>query len=417
MTSPRDILIKDYWYNLPDEKIAWFPLENRDQSKLLVYKKGNIPTEYTFKDLPDLLPDDSLLILNDTRVIHARLLFRKPSGANIEIFCLNPVHPVRELQQAFAMHSPVIWECLVGNARRWKEGNLSLQLENPEGTVTLVAERLTTQEVEKLRYPLANTQLIRLSWTPAETNLSSIIEKFGIVPLPPYIHRESLESDKTRYQTVYARQEGSVAAPTAGLHFTPALFNSLKSRGINCSYLTLHVGAGTFKPVTTEKIGDHTMHAEPFEVSVDLLEELLTKVNRRFIAVGTTSVRTLESLYFVASRLIQSEIFIEDFVIQQWEPYDNVNSPGITKTEVLKTLISYLKKHGKSTLKGHTQLMIAPGYRFHLVDGMVTNFHQPGSTLLLLIAAFLGDEWKNIYEFALKHQFRFLSYGDSCLFM
>ncbi|MHC1708276.1 MAG: S-adenosylmethionine:tRNA ribosyltransferase-isomerase [Bacteroidales bacterium] len=417
MHDPRDLLINEYLYDLPERRIAGYPLENRDMSKLLVYKRGGAPQQFIFHDLAEQLPADSLLVLNDTRVIHARLLFQKTTGARIEIFCLSPFHPAKELQTAFALQSPVTWECLVGNARRWKHGKLEMVFENNYERVSLVAERSLLNGKGAVKKLGAKNELINLSWSPREKSFSSVIEMLGAVPLPPYIHRESVESDKIRYQTVYARQEGSVAAPTAGLHFTPRVFNSLEAKGIRTAYLTLHVGAGTFKPVITERIGEHIMHAEPFEVSVDFIETLLENVDRQIIAVGTTSVRTLESIYHAGLRLMKGAVSLDDLLISQWEPYEVNHGNNITKREILLVLKDYLIRHKLPGLEGYTQLIIAPGYHFGLVDGMLTNFHQPGSTLLLLISAYLGDGWRDVYKFALDQDFRFLSYGDSCLFL
>jgi S-adenosylmethionine:tRNA ribosyltransferase-isomerase len=417
VADPRSIEIKDYTYDLPAGRIAEFPMQERDQSKLLVYKRGAEPFQDVFCRLPEHLPLKSLMVVNDTRVIHARLLFRKSSGATIEIFCLNPVSPVTELQTAFQQTSPVIWECLVGNARRWKEGRLNMSIEDSSASFELRAERITQQKGKGLQ-PLADKhQWIQFSWDPEIMNFSSVIERAGVIPLPPYIHRESEESDSTRYQTIYASHEGSVAAPTAGLHFTPRVIGDLERKGIDLTSLTLHVGAGTFKPVTSEILGEHIMHAEPFEVSVDVLESMLNNVERQIVAVGTTTIRTLESLYIAGSGLLQGQQSLENLLIEQWQPYQKGYADHYSRSEILGSLVNYLNKNNLPGIKGYTRLLIAPPYHYQMVDGMITNFHQPQSTLLLLIAAFLGDHWREVYQYALDHEFRFLSYGDSCLFL
>ncbi len=410
--------ISDFQYELPEDRIALYPLAQRDDSKLLVYRPGGQPMAESFHDLAQFLPEGSVLLMNDTRVIHARLLFHKPGGARVEVFCLHPVQPTGEMQLAFGMPSPVDWECLIGNAKRWKSGLLEAATTIDGKPVTLSAERMVQEKMNPEAAPAGNPVFrVKLSWEPAAIPFSVIIEHFGLVPLPPYIHREAEESDNTRYQTLYARQQGSVAAPTAGLHFTDATFRSLATKDIRPHFLTLHVGAGTFRPVVTETIGNHAMHAEPFAVTDEMLKNLLNLNDRKMIAVGTTTTRTLESLYWLGAGILQHKTMNYPFHLDQWEPYLSDANTTFTRKEVISALIKYMDERQLAVLEGDTTLMIAPCYTFRMIDGLVTNFHQPGSTLLLLIAAFLGPGWKNAYQFALDHGFRFLSYGDSCLYL
>ncbi|MCX6271370.1 MAG: S-adenosylmethionine:tRNA ribosyltransferase-isomerase [Bacteroidetes bacterium] len=416
-TDPRLIRIEEYNYPLPLERIAFFPLEQRDQSKLLIYRIGDQPFHDAFSNLAQHLPPAAALVLNDTKVIYARLLFTKPSGATIEIFCLNPELPSAEIQTAFQLSSPVVWKCLVGNARRWKDGRLQKSHQTDGQDWMLTAERVENQQTESMPSREGNQVLIRFSWEPAHLSFSQVIEVFGVVPLPPYIHRAPEEEDKLRYQTIYASHDGSVAAPTAGLHFTPAVFESLKNRQIHHAFLTLHVGAGTFKPVTSERVGDHGMHQEPFEISKELLGFLESSAHKKLVAVGTTTVRTLESLYWIGARLLTGVDPDEAVVIDQWIPYGPLKYQVFSRAEILNALQNMVKMRYPDPIRGYTRLLIAPGYTFHMTDGMITNFHQPKSTLLLLIAAFLGSDWGKAYQYALDHHFRFLSYGDSCLFL
>ncbi len=399
------IRIEDYNYPLPEERIAKYPLAQRDSSKLL-FLKGNHIEEKRFAELPGLLPENTLLLFNETRVIQARLLFQKSTGARIEIFCLEPVSPVNDFQLAFQQQPPVVWKCLVGNARRWKSGRLEtvLQLKNRE--VRLHAE---------IRKRIEDAFLIAFSWEPGDVSFADILESSGLTPLPPYLHREAEETDKTRYQTVYARLNGSVAAPTAGLHFTKSILQQLEEKGIDKDKLILHVGAGTFKPVSSETIGDHVMHNEQIRVSLTTLKHLLAARQKFVIPVGTTSVRSLESLYWMGLRLHLG--LKNPFSVLQWDPYRLETPDGFSPQQALETLIAYLEQEKLSELKGETRLMIVPGYPFRFVRGLITNFHQPKSTLLLLVSALIGNRWKKAYDFALKHHFRFLSYGDSCLFL
>ena len=401
--NPDNIKIEDYNYELSDERIAKYPLKNRDDSKLL-FLNGEQPEDKRFKDIPDLLPSNSLLVFNETKVIQARLLFQKATGATIEIFCLEPVAPTNDFQLAFQKPSPVIWKCLVGNAKRWKNEILEIKISNDENEIILRAEK---------KEKIGETILISFSWDPHDLILSEIIELNGLVPIPPYLNRKAEESDKERYQTIYAKNDGSVAAPTAGLHFTDQVLNDLLKKGIETEKVTLHVGAGTFKPVSSETISGHEMHTEQIVITIEALKHLYQKMDDNVIAVGTTSLRTLESLYWMAVKLKKRE---DKFSVKQWDPYQ-IEENDLNGKEAIRILINYLEKKQLKYLKGQTQLMIAPGYQFKIIDGLITNFHQPKSTLLLLVAAILGDNWKTAYDFALQNNFRFLSYGDSCLFL
>jgi len=398
------INIDDYRYNLPDDSIAKFPLNQRDTSKLLIFREKEI-SESIFKNLAGCLPENSFLVMNDTKVVQARLLFAKETGAIIEIFCLEPVSPTTEIQLAFQQKSEAVWKCLVGNARRWKDGLVFLKFKKEGIDYSITAEKLEKS---------GETYLIKLTWQPEELTFSEILEMVGKVPLPPYLNREAVDSDKTNYQTVYARFDGSVAAPTAGLHFTKEVFETLKTKNIGHDTVTLHVGAGTFKPVGKEGIASHEMHNEQIVVKRSTIINLL-KNHDKIIAVGTTSVRTLESLYWFGVKLkINPE---SAFQIGQTDPYQNENQLEISSEESLNEIIDFMSRKNLPYLAGSTRLMIVPGYKYRMINGMVTNFHQPGSTLLMLIAAWLGDWWKEIYDYALKNNFRFLSYGDSCLFL
>ncbi len=402
----RNIRIEDFDYPLTAERIAQFPLAVRDTSKLLVMK-DNVISEDTFSNIASRLPSDSLLISNETRVVHARLLFSKPSGAQIEIFCLEPVAPTNDIQLAFQHHQSCTWKCLVGNARRWKSGTLQLESEADGIPSTLTANMESRDEA---------TFLIRFEWTPANLTFAQVLEHFGKIPLPPYISREASEDDSIRYQTVFARNDGSVAAPTAGLHFTPEVLSSLEKKNIKTASVTLHVGAGTFKPVSSETIGDHHMHYEQVIVPLKLLKEILKYKNKHITLVGTTTVRTLESVYWQGVKWLNRPIVELVMHIEQWDPYLNPATKPVSTEKALQCVIDTLEKSGLSELHGETSLMIAPGYNYHIPDAIITNFHQPKSTLLLLVAAFVGPGWKNAYSFALANNFRFLSYGDSCLF-
>lgn len=402
----RNLRIEDFDYPLPPAQIAQFPLVVRDTSKLLIMK-NDVISEDNFSNIASLLPDDSLLISNETRVVHARLLFIKPSGSQIEIFCLEPVAPTNDIQLAFQQQQSSTWKCMVGNARRWKSG--TLQLESETGGIPSILKAKMESRDE-------STFHIRFDWTPAKLTFAQVLEHFGKIPLPPYIDREASEDDRIRYQTVFARNDGSVAAPTAGLHFTPEVLASLEKKNIKTASVTLHVGAGTFKPVSAESIGDHHMHYEQVIVPVKLLKEILNCKNKHITLVGTTTVRTLESVYWQGVKWLRQPAETSKMHIEQWDPYMNPPATPVSTEKALQCVIDTLEKSGLAELQGETSLMIAPGYNYHIPDAIITNFHQPKSTLLLLVAAFVGLSWKTAYNFALANNFRFLSYGDSCLF-
>ena len=400
----KDIRIKDYNYALPDERIAKFPLAQRDHSKLLLYKHGEV-SEDTFFNIVNYLPKGALMVFNNTRVIQARLHFRKETGALIEVFLLEPYAPA-DYEQMFQTKGECEWLCMIGNLKKWK-GEVLHRTFDVNGTlVTLSAERL--EDVGK-------SYRVRFTWNNSEISLAELLDAVGELPIPPYLNRDTQESDKTTYQTVYSKVKGSVAAPTAGLHFTPEVLADIDRHGIEREELTLHVGAGTFKPVKSDEIGDHEMHTEYICVHRETLEKLV-KHNAEAIAVGTTSVRTLESLYYMGLKFEKSlEISEEELHVNQWEPYENEAVKGISPMKALKNIISYLDKHSLSALHSSTQIIIAPGYEYKIVKMLVTNFHQPQSTLLLLVSAFLHGDWHKVYDYALAHDFRFLSYGDSSL--
>jgi S-adenosylmethionine:tRNA ribosyltransferase-isomerase len=401
----RNICIEDFNYPLMVEQIAQYPLEVRDKSRLLVFKDNNI-SEAIFSSIASHLPAESLLISNETRVVHARILFRKPSGSQIEIFCLEPIKPTNDIQLAFQQRQNSTWKCLVGNARRWKSGPLELFSEIEGSPVKLVAS--LSERDETAFY-------IRFEWTPSHLTFAQILKHFGKIPLPPYISREASENDNTRYQTVFARNDGSVAAPTAGLHFTPEVLLSLVKKNIKTDSVTLHVGAGTFKPVSSETIGDHHMHYEQVIVSVNLLKEILDYKEKHITLVGTTTVRTLESVYWQGVKWLQKKPESAIMHVEQWDPYLHGSENPVSTEEALQCVIDTLESFNLTELHGETSLMIAPGYTYHIPDAIITNFHQPKSTLLLLVAAFIGEKWKDAYQYALSNNFRFLSYGDSCL--
>ena len=394
-----DIKIEDYAYPLPDERIAKYPLSERDASKLLVYRDGEVE-EHIFRDLPSLLPGDALMVFNDTRVVPARLHFRRESGAHVEIFCLEPVDPV-EYNTSFASTGSCVWKCVIGNSKRWKGDILSYICpeDSPLAAMDLRAELVSRDE---------RTGNVRFSWKGGQP-FSTVLEYCGQVPIPPYLNRDTEAIDTDRYQTVYAMVRGSVAAPTAGLHFTEAVLQEIRDKGIDTENVCLHVGAGTFLPVKSSRISGHPMHREPFSVTVDFLRKLRDG-GRKVIAVGTTSVRTLESLYYVGVSCIEKGR-PED--VGQWDPYTREYPYSLT--EALDAIINSLDAAGEHELKVGTRIIIVPGFRFRVVDMMVTNFHQSESTLILLVSAFVGGDWRTIYDYALGHDFRFLSYGDSSL--
>lgn len=406
MFHVKDISIQDFNYHLPEGQIATYPLTDRDQSKLLVWNKGEI-SDQCFCDLPKQLPSGSLMVFNNTKVIRARLFFKKKTGAKIEIFCLEPLTPA-EYVQSFTQTEKCSWKCIVGNLKKWKDEVLVQSI--------LISGNQINFKAQKIR-DLNGSFEILFSWDHQGFTFADLLEATGNIPIPPYLNRESEETDLTTYQTVYSKIKGSVAAPTAGLHFTPEVFSGLMESDIRCEEVTLHVGAGTFQPVKSETIGNHEMHTEHFVVSRNLVEAL-AGFEGNVIAVGTTSVRTLESLYFIGQKIVTNpKIEISQLPVNQWDPYSE-NLISCSTRESFKSLADYLNEHHLPELTSSTQIIIVPGYRFHVVDGMVTNFHQPQSTLLLLIAAFLGgDEWKRIYDHALKGNYRFLSYGDSNLYL
>ncbi|MDY2706661.1 MAG: S-adenosylmethionine:tRNA ribosyltransferase-isomerase [Candidatus Cryptobacteroides sp.] len=395
-----NINIKDYNYELPDSRIAKYPLEERDQSKLLEFRDSCI-TEHIFRDLPGLLPDNAIMVFNDTKVVPARLHFRRESGASIEVFCLEPHLPV-EYNVNFASTGQCEWRCIVGNVKKWK-GDV-LRLDNPDADEAVSLMNLRAELVERQ----GETSIVRFLWDNGAA-FSAVLEACGRIPIPPYLNRDTESIDSERYQTLYAKYRGSVAAPTAGLHFTDAVLEAIRSRGIDTETVCLHVGAGTFLPVKSDNVAEHRMHREPFSVSLDFLMKL-RHGGHKIIAVGTTSVRTLESLYYVGVGIIEEG---EAKDVDQWAPYSREYDYSLE--ESLDAIIDYLKARGETSLRVGTRIIIVPGFRFRVVDVLVTNFHQPQSTLLLLISAFIGGEWKPVYEYALAHSFRFLSYGDSSL--
>jgi S-adenosylmethionine:tRNA ribosyltransferase-isomerase len=401
----KNIHIGEYDYPLPDERIAKFPLEKRDESKLLVYRSGQIE-ERVFKELPSVLPEGSLLVYNNTKVIQARMLFRKESGAKIEIFCLEPAEP-HDYALIFQQTVSCVWTCMIGNLKKWKTGELVKKV--------LVKGKEIDVRAEKLEQ-VGENHLVRFTWDDTEATFADILEAGGVLPIPPYLHRETEESDLRTYQTVYSKIKGSVAAPTAGLHFTPEVLAEVDKRGIGREEVTLHVGAGTFKPVKSETIEHHTMHTEFISVRKEAIERIKENLGK-VIAVGTTSVRTLETLYYVGVILSRDEDPTEeDMIVSQWMPYSEDNN-RLTTEEALDNILRYLERHQLTRLVTATRILIAPGYDFHVVRGIVTNFHQPKSTLLLLVSAFVDGDWKSIYDYALGHGFRFLSYGDSSLLL
>lgn len=406
MSHPRHLPISAFTYQLPEERIAQYPLPERDKSKLLIYREGNI-SEDIFYNLPDYLPNNSTIIFNKTRVVHARLLFKKSGGSRIEVFCLEPASAYPDFQLAFQERGSSEWACLIGNSRRWGSGLLSMEAFYGDLKISLFAERL-----ERIG-PISR---IRFKWSPEDFNFAQILDLLGQVPLPPYISRAASESDKVNYQTVYALEDGSVAAPTAGLHFTEDLLKKLDLKGFKRINFTLHVGAGTFRPVLAEMIGDHEMHPEQLFFDLESLKILYQSIDNAIVLVGTTSVRMMESLYWQGVKMITGKTEGSELDIGQWDPYNIGYRHGITRKDSLEKIIEGLEKNSIPGISGKTRLMIAPGYRFMYPDAMITNFHQPGSTLLLLVAAYIGPGWKNAYQYAMDHDFRFLSYGDSCLF-
>lgn len=398
----RNIKISDFTYDLPEWRIAKYPLAERDKSKLLVWQNGKI-SETIFEETVDFIPENSQLVFNNTRVIHARLFFRKETGSKIEIFCLEPVRP-QDYQLAFQEKKQVVWKCMIGNSKKWKSGILSREIEISGERVNFQAERISQ---------FGNTFHIKFTWDKFFT-FAEIIEHTGVLPIPPYLNRESEESDENSYQTIYAKIDGSVAAPTAGLHFTDSVLAKLQLKNITTREITLHVGAGTFQPVKSETIDGHTMHNEIVIIPKKTIEDFIDHKNK-VVAVGTTSVRSLESLYWLGLQMENNTFEPKEPRVLQWEPYEN--EAKITTKKAFQNIVEYLEQTCQTNIQFSTQIIILPGYNFKVIDGLFTNFHQPQSTLLLLISAFLGDDWKKVYNYALANDFRFLSYGDSNLYL
>jgi S-adenosylmethionine:tRNA ribosyltransferase-isomerase len=424
----KKIQIKDYTYELPDERIAKFPLENRDQSKLLIAEPGKPYHQDQYLNLANHLPSNSFLVFNNTKVVEARILFQKPTGGVIELFCLEPDSIYPDITSAMLQKGMVQWKCLVGGAKKWKEEFLEKTIIDQGQTITLRARRVAQG---------AEAYLIEFSWSNSQMSFAELLHLAGLIPLPPYLNRQAENSDAERYQTVYAKHDGSVAAPTAGLHFTERVFETLSAKGIEKDFVTLHVGAGTFKPVKADAMQDHEMHAEFIDVSDAFIENLLSRLGDPIVPVGTTSMRTLESLYWLGLKtMTHPSISLSDLTVHQWDPYEtdlnNVEAFLETVSEIsnsassttftsipanaaLTALLQWMRAQQLTQLITKTQIIIAPGYQFRICSGLITNFHQPQSTLLLLVAALIGDKWKDLYAHAMKNDFRFLSYGDGCL--
>jgi len=404
MLEPKSIKIEDYNYNLPDNRIAKYPKDNRDASKLLIYKNTNISND-NFSNILSYLPPKSTLVFNNTKVIQARLKFEKETGAKIEIFCLEPITP-SDYALAFQEKEKTSWKCIVGNSKKWKSGKLFKSINIDNKNIEISAER-----IEKFD----SAQLIEFSWNDSNISFGELLNAMGRTPIPPYLNRDSEDIDTKRYQTVYSKHKGSVAAPTAGLHFTDKIIENLKDNDIDIEEITLHVGAGTFRPVKSETIDQHEMHTEHFIVTKKTIEAILNNIDN-IISVGTTSIRTLESLHWIGVKIMSNYNISSDKIsISQWEAYQL--DQEIEVKESLKAIINYLNRNELEKLITSTQIMIYPGYKFRVINGMITNFHQPKSTLLLLIAAFIGDKWKDIYKYAMDNDFRFLSYGDSSILL
>ena len=403
MTNPKDISIFDYTYDLPAERIALHPLAARDASKLLVYKNGTIQQDI-YKNIAAHLPANSLLIFNNTKVIKARIRFQKSSGGVIEIFCLEPYEAINEYSSVMNKKGSVKWKCMIGGAGKWKEDGLKREL-------GIGNWELGAKLIEKL----SDAYVVEFSWMPADLSFAEVLEQAGDIPLPPYIKRKTEIEDTERYQTIYAADEGSVAAPTAGLHFTKEIFNSFVQKNIQTDFVTLHVGAGTFKPVKAAIMQDHEMHAEWIDVSIEMIEDLIKQLDKTIVAVGTTSLRTLESLYWMGVKATVQPA-VKQLDINQWEVYEApLANNKLTAEESLLSLLKWMKENNRQKIFTRSQILIAPGYHFKIANAIITNFHQPQSTLLLLVAAAIGNEWRKIYDYAMQHDFRFLSYGDGSL--
>ena len=395
------ISIKDYHYDLPFERIAKYPLPERDESKLVVYKNGNL-IESAYKHLDDFLPDNTLLFFNNTKVIPARLFFKTSTDKTIELFCLESAINTTDVYGEMLQTNSVKWKCIVGGVAKWKDPFIYL---------TTGQLQIKAQLIERLN----DCFIVEFSWEPGDKSFSEVLQMAGAIPIPPYLKRSSESIDGLRYQTLYAKNEGSVAAPTAGLHFTERLMHKLTTKNIIPHYITLHVGAGTFKPVKAEAMADHEMHREFIEVSLSVIETILVSADKTIGAVGTTSLRTIESLYWLGVKAhLNSTIKLEELIVNQWDPYQ-LNQHQISVQIAMQSLYNYLIKHQLKSLYTQTSLLIVPGYDFKIIKALVTNFHQPESTLILLVAAFIGEDWRKVYQYALDHEFRFLSYGDGCL--
>lgn len=404
---PKNIAIANYNYTLPDERIAKYPLPKKDEAKLLVYNNTNTSDDYYY-NLGQYIPSGACLFFNQTSVINARLLFQKASGGKIELFCLEPDSQYKDIQNALEQTQQVYWKCLVGGASKWKDGSV-ITLAQPHPEITLTAQIVTK---------LADAFLILFKWQPNNLHFAAILASIGELPIPPYLNRPTEIADNQNYQTIFAQEAGSVAAPTAALHFTESLLQKLKAKSIDINYITLHVGAGTFKPVKSSTMDEHDMHPEYLAIELTTIQKIIThKINcpeLPIIAVGTTAVRTLESLYWIGLQLHNNNtVPFKEIAVPQWLPYENSSKP-ISPIAALKALENYFIAHNLTKLYTRTQIIIAPGYQFHIVDQIITNFHQPQSTLLLLIAAYIGDDWKDMYTHALDNKYRFLSYGDGC---
>jgi S-adenosylmethionine:tRNA ribosyltransferase-isomerase len=403
---PKHLSIAEFVYDLPTERIAKHPLEERDRSKLLVYKSGKISTS-TYRNIADFLPEETLLVFNNTRVVEARLLFQKATGGVIEIFCLEPDDQYADITAAMLQKGTVRWKCLVGGVSKWKHGMRLQKVINENAQAVMLEAAIAGR--------LSDSFVIELNWQPKELTFAEILHVAGIIPLPPYLHRDVEEDDRTRYQTIYAKQDGSVAAPTAGLHFTEAVFEKLAAKNIEKEFVTLHVGAGTFKPVKADTMDEHEMHAEFIDVTAEAIENLSRYLDKTIVAVGTTSLRTIESLYWIGVKVTNDQPnTIDEISVLQWEPYQ-IEQSKLTAKEALNNLLEWMAKNDLKRIITKTKILIAPGYELKIAQGIITNFHQPQSTLLLLVAAIVGEEWKSIYQYAMDNNFRFLSYGDGCL--
>jgi S-adenosylmethionine:tRNA ribosyltransferase-isomerase len=400
---PKNLRIEDYIYSLPDERIAQYPLQERDASKLLIYKDGNV-AEDVYRNIAANIPADTLMVFNQTKVVNARLLFKKPSGSSIEVFCLAPHGQYADIQTAMLQKGKVLWECLVGGAAKWKPG-MVLHIAHEDPAFTLSAEIVE-------RTPSAF--ILSMTWDDDTLTFAEVLHYMGKVPLPPYMHRDADITDEGRYQTVFAKAEGSVAAPTAGLHFTEVVMQRIAAKKIDTTFLTLHVGAGTFRPVKSETMAAHDMHAEWIEVTAASINQLVDAGHKNVVAIGTTSLRTLESLYWIGNKIMNGMgPDLHGIAVSQWDPYEAEAS--CSTEQAFAALLNYMTANKMDKLVTRTQILIAPGYTFRVVNGLVTNFHQPQSTLLLLVAAFIGEDWRKVYEHAMTHNYRFLSYGDGSL--